>query len=139
MAAVERIALVGVHSCSTVDVGVLAASGPRLLSLRVSNSVLAQAGQISRFLDGGGAIIWGAVATAGPIGVTASRSLHQLEALWVELERRGCSIEVLRSQSLLSPECGLGALGVEVADRVCRSLHDIARTVRRRAHPASGW
>jgi hypothetical protein len=137
MAAVERRALVGVHSCAPVDVGVLIAAGPGLLCLPVASAVARQAAHIGRFLETGGTIAWGAVATAGPIGVTASRSLHQLEALWSELAFRGCSMEALRSQSLLSPECGLGSLGVGVADRVCRSLHDVARTVRRRAHPAS--
>ena len=34
---------------------------------------------------GGGRIAWGAVATGGPIGVTANRSWHQLASLWHEL------------------------------------------------------
>lgn len=130
MAAVEPVATVGVHCCCDVDASLLLAAGPHIISLPVSSSVLTLAGYVERFLAGGGWIAWGAVATGGPIGVTANRSWHRLASLWCELVQRGCSPDHLRQQSLLAPECGLGSHGVPVAERISHSLRDIGRAVR---------
>jgi hypothetical protein len=130
MAAVEPIATVGVHCCCDVDVSLLLAAGPNVVSLPVSAAIAPLAGYIERFLAGGGWIMWGAVATGGPIGVTANRSWHRLASLWHDLVQRGCSPIRLRQQSLLTADCGLGAHGVPVAERVSQSLRDIGRAVR---------
>ena len=94
------------------------------------------AGHVDDFLAGGGSIAWGAVATGGPIGVTANRSWHRLASLWQELVQRGCAPKRLRDQSLLTPECGLGSHGVPVAERISHSLRDIGRAVRSEATAA---
>jgi hypothetical protein len=130
MAAVEPVATVGVHCCCEIDASLLLAAGPHVVSLPVSSAIVPLAGYIDRFLAGGGWIAWGAVATGGPIGVTANRSWHRLASLWAELVQRGCSPTRLREQSLLTPECGLGAHGVPVAERISLTLRDIRRAVR---------
>jgi hypothetical protein len=130
MAVVEPIARVGVHCCDEIDATFLLDAGPDVLSLKVTPGVLDHAGYVDRFLERGGTIAWGAVATGGPIGVTANRSWHQLSSLWHDLARRGCAPRRLRDQSLLTPECGLGAHGVSVAERICHSLRDIGRAAR---------
>jgi hypothetical protein len=130
MAVAQSFGLVGVHCCDDVDATFLLDAGPDVLSLKVSAGVVDHAGYIDRFLERGGTIAWGAVATGGPIGVTANRSWHQLSALWHELSRRGCAPRRLRDQSLLTPECDLGAHGVQVAERICHSLRDIGRAAR---------
>jgi hypothetical protein len=130
MAAVEPVATVGVHCCCDVDPSLLLAAGPHVVSLPVSSSIAPLAGYIDRFLAGGGWVLWGAVATGGPIGVTANRSWHRLASLWHDLVQRGCSPIRLREQSLLTADCGLGSHGVPVAERVSQSLRDIGRAVR---------
>ncbi len=130
MAAVEPIATVGVHCCADIDVSLLLEAGPHLVSLPVTQSLASLAGHIDRFLARGGWIAWGAVATEGPIGVTANRSWHQLAGLWCALVERGCDPERLRTQSLITPQCGLGAHGVGTVERICRTLHDVARAAR---------
>lgn len=136
MAAVEPVATVGVHCCGDVDVSLLLAAGPNVVSLPVSSSIAPLAGYIDRFLAGGGWILWGAVATGGPIGVTANRSWHRLASLWHDLVQRGCSPTRLRDQSLLTADCGLGSHGVAVVERVSQSLRDIGRAVRSEATAA---
>jgi hypothetical protein len=130
MAAVEPVATVGVHCCCEVDVSLLLAAGPHVVSLPVSDAIAPLAGYLDRFLAGGGWVAWGAVATGGPIGVTANRSWHRLASLWHELVQRGCAPTPLREQSLLSAECGLSSHGVPVAERISHSLRDIGRAVR---------
>lgn len=130
MAAVEPIAAVGVHCCADLDVSLLLEAGPHMLSLAVTPKVVPLAGHLDRFLARGGWIAWGAVATEGPIGVTANRSWHQLASLWGDLVDRGCDPERLRRQSLITPQCGLGAHGVSTVERIGRTLHDVARAAR---------
>lgn len=130
MASVEHRAVVGVHTCADSETTALLEAGPGLLSLPVSTSVVPMVPLIERFLQGGGWIAWGAIATEGPIGVTSTRSWHQLSTVWCELVQRGCDPERLRRQSILTPQCGLGSHSPVVAERVCRSLRDVSRSVR---------
>ena len=136
MASVQPTASVGVHTCVDVDLATLLESGPQVLSLPVSSSVVPLVGYLERFLQHGGWIAWGAVATEGPIGVTSTRSWHQLSTLWCDLVQRGCDAERLRSQAILTPQCGLAAHSTAVAERVCHSLRDVSRSVRSTAAAA---
>ena len=136
MASIESSAAVGVHTCADVDVATLLESGPQVLSLPVSSSVVPLVGYLERFLEHDGWVAWGAVATEGPIGVTSTRAWHQLSTLWCDLVQRGCDAERLRSQAILTPQCGLGAHSNAVAERVCHSLRDVSRSVRSTAAAA---
>ena len=136
MAVLEPKATIGVHCCGDADVATLLESGPCVLSLPASMSLVPLAGYLDRFLRNGGWIAWGAVATGGPIGVTSTRSWHQLAKVWCELVQRGCDAGLLRTQSLLTPECGLGTHSVSVAERLCHSLRDVSRSVRSEAAAA---
>ena len=130
MASVQANAAVGVHTCAQVDLATLLESGPQVLSLPVSSEIVPLVGYVERFLQHGGWIAWGAIATEGPIGVTSTRSWHQLSTLWCDLVQRGCDPERLRSQALLTPQCGLASHSTAVAERVCHSLRDVSRSVR---------
>lgn len=130
MASIEANAAVGVHTCAEVDVATLLETGPQVISLPVSSTILSLAGYLERFLEHGGWVAWGAVATEGPIGVTSTRSWHQLSTLWCDLIQRGCDPELLRNQAILTPQCGLGAHSTAVAERVCHTLRDVSRSVR---------
>ena len=89
MAVLEPKVAVGVHCCGDADVATLLESGPSVLSLPVSVSLVPLAGYLDRFLRNGGWIAWGAVATEGPIGVTSARSWHHMSKVWCELVQRG--------------------------------------------------
>jgi len=130
MAAVASSATVGVHGCADADLSLLLAAGPDLISIPTSPSVLPMAGYLDRFAQNGGWIAWGAVATAGPIGVTSTRAWHQLVECWRELAARGCDIDRLRAQCLLTPECGLDTHNPAVAERICDVVRDLANKLR---------
>ena len=130
MAVLEPVATVGVHCCGEVDIATLLESGPQLISLPATNALVPLAGYLDRFLRNGGWVAWGAIATEGPIGVTSNRSWHRLSTLWCELVQRGCDATMLRQQCLLTTECGLGVHSTAVAERVCRSLSDVSRSLR---------
>ena len=136
LATLEPLATTGVHCCATTDYASIIAAGPRVLSIPATRDVIASAGYVQRFLEGGGWVAWGAVATDGPIGVTAGRAWHQLSGLWCELVQQGVDPVALRRQSLITTHCGLGMHSPAVAERLCRMVRDVARRVRDQATAA---
>ncbi len=130
MASVESTATVGVHTCGDIDLATLMASGPHVLSLPARTTLMPYAGYVARFLRDGGTIAWGAVPTEGPISGAAGRTAARLQAFWAELAQRGCDPVLLRRQSLISPQCGLGGHTASVAERVCATARAVSRCVQ---------
>lgn len=130
MAALPPSTLTGIHCCGPCDVATLLASGPAVVSLPVADSLLDWAGYLARYLDDGGVIAWGVVATDGPVPTTAERSWRELSDLWCALVQHGCDPVLLRRQSLVSPHCGLASFSVSVARRIARLTGDVGKRVR---------
>jgi hypothetical protein len=133
MAVAEPFALVGVHCCSPADWATVLASGPALLSLAARSDVAESAGYIARFIEDGGFVAWGAVATNGPVGWSAERSWRELSELWCTLVQRGCEPALLRRQSLVTPECGLGPHTPAIAAQVCELVGEVGRRIHDQA------
>lgn len=129
MAAAPAAAVTGIHCCGPCDVATLIAAGPRIISVPVSPALLDWAGYLDRFLDEGGVVAWGAVATDGPVPVTAERPWRELSDLWCGLVQRGGDPVALRRQSLVSPVCGLTAHAVSVARRIARLAAEVGKRV----------
>jgi hypothetical protein len=94
-------------------------------------------GAVADFLDRGGWLAWGAVPTDRPIGSTVERLWRQLSVLWCDLVSGGCEPSRLRTQSLITPACGLAHHGITQAEqvmtfttRLAQRLHDQAIGVR---------
>jgi hypothetical protein len=133
MAAVESNAVVGLHSCSDVSLGHLIAAGPNVLSVPVSPRLVDDAPKIAHFLQEGGWVAWGAVATGGPIGQSVERWCKKLASMWCGLVQGGCDATLLRRQSLVTPECGLALHSTESAALVTDQVHELAERVRTQA------
>jgi hypothetical protein len=133
MAMLEPVATVGVHCCADADVASLLAAGPAMLSIPLHPRLTEVAGYLARFLDDGGRVAWGVIATDGPIATSSERSWRQLSDVWCELVNRGCDPVDLRRRSLVTPACGLGLHSPEVAERVVRLTREIGRKVNDQA------
>jgi hypothetical protein len=133
LAAIEPLAITGLHVCATADIASLVSIGPDVLSVPVDQRLLDSAGYLARFLTDGGTIAWGAVGTEGPIATSAERPWRKLSDLWCELVHCGVDPTLLRQQSIITPMCGLGMHTPAVADRVYRLAADISRRVRDQA------
>ncbi len=133
LAAVEPLAVPGLHVCAEADIASLLATGPAVLSVPVRQSLLDAAGYLVQFLEQGGTIAWGAVPTSGPIPATADRPWRQLSELWCRLVERGADPVQLRTASMVTPECGLGMHSPAVAARVLRITGEVGRRVRDQA------
>ncbi|MCU1498356.1 MAG: hypothetical protein JWM47_2309 [Acidimicrobiales bacterium] len=137
LAAVEGRALTGVHCCGATDWRLVLQAGPQLLSLPVGADVTGSAGALGTFLERGGWVAWGAVATDGPLGEHPSRSWRQLSSQWCELVQQGCDPVLLRRQAMVSPVCGLALHDEAQADhvfvltrRLAEKIHDQVMGIR---------
>jgi methionine synthase II (cobalamin-independent) len=137
LAAVEARAVTGVHCCGPADWRAVLNAGPRILSLPVGADATGSAGAIGAFLERGGWVAWGAVATNEPLGEQPSRSWRQLSSQWCELVQAGCDPVLLRRQALVTPVCGLALHDEAQADhvfaltrRLAERIHDQVMGIR---------
>ena len=133
LAAIEPVAVTGLHVCATADIASLVSIGPDVLSVPVDLRLLDSAGYLARFISDGGTIAWGAVPTEGPIASSSERPWRKLSELWCELVQRGADPAQLRTQSIITPECGLATHTPAVAERVHRVAAEISERVRDQA------
>lgn len=133
MAAVGPDVAVGIHCCGTADIATMLETGPQVLSIPVSTDLVDYAGYISRFLDSGGVVAWGAIPTTGPITVRVDRYWNQLSDVWCQLVERGVDAGRIRRQSLVTPECGLSRHQVSSARKVARLASELGHKVSTQA------
>lgn len=137
LAAIETRAVSGLHVCGDADWPSLMSAGPQVLSVPAPSgsgaSIVQSGGYLQQFLARGGVVAWGAVITDGPISTTVERPWRQLSELWCRLVERGCDHLLLRQQSMISPECGLGVHSPAVAERVFRVAGELGNRVHDQA------
>jgi hypothetical protein len=121
--------LTAVHVCGRGDLRLALDAGPRLVHFDTHWLDLDDAVTLSRFLDGGGWIMWGAIPTDRPVGEQAAPLWKSLLDVWCELTRRGCDPARLRAQALVAPACGLAGHGVSQAERTMMLAREIGDRV----------
>jgi hypothetical protein len=118
-----------VHVCGRGNLRLALDAGPRLVHFDIAALDLDDAASLSRYLDGGGWVIWGAVPSDRPVGEQAAPMWKTLLDTWCELTRRGCDPSRLRSQALVAPACGLAGHGVSQAERTLLLAREIGDRV----------
>ena len=126
-------AMVGVHVCGDGDRRLAIEAGPDIVGVEVSRDLLTDAVSLGHYLDGGGWVAWGAVPTDRPVGEQAEHWWRQLVSIWCDLTRAGCDPVRLRTQSLITPACGLARHGVAQAEQLMRMAVEIGERVREQA------
>ncbi len=118
-----------VHVCGRGNLRLALDAGPRVVHFDVAALDLDNAAPLSRYLEGGGWVIWGAVPSDRPVGEQAAPMWKALLDTWCELTRRGCDPSRLRSQALVAPACGLAGHGVSQAERTLLLAREIGDRV----------
>ncbi len=127
--AAESFAHSGVHCCGSTDWSLVEQTGVSVLSLPADHTAVRFASTLAAFMARGGRIAWGAVPTDGPRAGTADRHWRALAAVWCELVRVGCDPVRLRTQAIITPECGLASHTTEQAEQVLALTQEIADRV----------
>jgi len=126
----ERGGIAGIHCCGNAD-------WPLLFDTRIDivnfdafgymDKVLLYPAAIKTFLNRGGALAWGIVPTGAYAGnETADMLLEKLKAGMDRLEANGIARDVLLSQCLLTPSCGLGSLKPDKAEAILKLLREVS-------------
>ena len=123
----------GVHVCGPGDVRLALEAGPQVLGVEVATTLIDDADVLARHLDADGWIAWGAVPTDRPVGESSEPLWRALVAVWCELTRRGCDPIRLRTQSVVTPACGLAGHGPTQAERALRLARELADRVHDQA------
>jgi methionine synthase II (cobalamin-independent) len=133
LAVIESTAVTGLHCCTTADYRLLLSAGPRVLSVPVREEISAHAGLFGDFLERGGWMAWGAVPTDGPVGTTVDRLWRRLAVLGRGLVEDGLDPELLISQAIITPTCGLAQHGVTQAELVMELTAAVADRLQQQA------
>jgi hypothetical protein len=131
LAAVDGIS--GVHVCGDGELRMALAAGPDIVHFDVGAFSLDDTTSLTRFIDGGGWVAWGAVPTHGPIGEHASPYWKALLDVWCDLTRRGCDPVRLRNQAIVAPACGLAGHGPSQAERAMLLARELGNRVHDQA------
>lgn len=123
----------GVHVCGSGDLRLALEAGPQVLGVEVRDTVVDDADVLARHLDADGWIAWGAVPTDRPVGESSEPLWRALVGVWCELTRRGCDPVRLRTQSVITPACGLAGHGPTQAERALRLARELADRVHDQA------
>lgn len=90
------------------------------------------AGQISRFLERGGAICWGIVPTLDfSDKIKADDLAGRLNGYIDTLAKKGVNRQRLMRQSLVSPSCGLGSIEEKKAEKILALLSEVSDNLRK--------
>ena len=128
--AAERTTQTGIHCCGNVGLDTAFAAGCDVLCVVPTPDIFDHLAAIIRHTEADGYFAWGAVSTNGPVPEHADHSWESLVRVWCELSNRGVDPLLLRTQALLSPECGLGLHSASAAERVMEIVSELRGRVR---------
>ena len=130
LAALEGVAVTGVHCCGPTDLRLVVAAGPDILAIPAEDDVvLPVANLLTSHIERGGWVAWGAIPTSKPLGTDADRLWRKLSLLWCDLVQAGADPTLLRARALVTPACGLAGHGVSQAARALRMTKTLSDRV----------
>ncbi|CAB1063736.1 hypothetical protein D1BOALGB6SA_8520 [Olavius sp. associated proteobacterium Delta 1] len=129
--------LVGVHVCANTDWSLVLDSSADIISFDAYayfDRFILYPEQIKTFIDSGKILAWGSVPTLNPEEIVRE-SIDSLWDLWQvqvkQVAALGINMQKLINQSLITPSCGMGSLGLDSAEKVIRLTTAISRKARK--------
>ena len=126
-------ALVGIHCCGNTDWSMLIEAHPHIINFDAYGYMdyfLLYPKEISGFINSGGIIAWGIVPTADFTGDETLELLHEkLQRGIKHLSDYGIDPDLIRSNSILTPACGMGSISEESADKVLELVSLLSRSM----------
>ena len=114
--------VIGIHCCGNTDWGMLVDAGADVINLDSAGfgeHLLLYPEKVRELMERGGAVAWGTVPTSEFKGDETGRGLwDDLHGLLKALEDKGLPHDLLASQSLVTPACGMGSLDEAKAEAI---------------------
>jgi len=128
--------LAGVHVCANTDWSLVLDSSADIISFDAHayfDRFILYPGLIKKFVASGKILAWGVVPTLDPAEI-ARETIASLWARWQaqvkQIEALGIDRQQLINQSLITPSCGMGSLGLDSAKKVITLTQAFSRKVR---------
>jgi hypothetical protein len=128
--------LAGIHVCANTDWSLILESGADIVNFDAYayfDRFVLYEHQIRDFLAGGRLLAWGIVPTLKAEEIERE-TVDSLYAGWQlrcsQLQDLGIAPEVLRSQSFITPSCGVGSLSLALAQRVLTLTRELSAKIR---------
>jgi len=133
----EEGGLVGVHVCANTDWSLILESAADIVSFDAYgyfDRFVLYAEQIKTFLDSGKILAWGIVPTLDPEEIEQA-TVETIWDRWMsqvnQIAELGIDVPKLISQSLITPSCGMGSLGLDSAEKVIRLTKAVSHKARK--------
>ena len=87
---------------------------------------------MKKYLERGGTIAWGIIPTSEEIlqNISVEMLFEKLEKIWTDLANLGIDWEQLLLASLITPACGLGTMGQDMAVKALTLTRNLSQMVR---------
>ncbi len=128
--------LAGIHVCANTDWSLVLESGADIVNFDAYayfDRFILYGSQIRDFLASGRFLAWGIVPTLKTEEIERE-TVDTLHAGWQErlrqVESLGIAPAVIRSQSFITPSCGVGSLSLDLARRVLALTRDLSAAIR---------
>jgi len=128
--------LAGVHVCANTDWTLILESAADILSFDAYayfDPFVIYRDAIRRFADRGGLVAWGLVPTLSPEDLereTTDSLFAQWRSKSDQVVRLGIDRQRLIAQSLITPACGMGTLGVKLALKAMQLTRELSERIR---------
>jgi hypothetical protein len=128
-------ALAGTHCCGNTEWPILIDAGVDIISFdafEYGDTIAYYPEQVTKFLEGGGAIAWGIVPTSEKISQETPDSLaKKLDERVKNLAGKGIDENLIWERCLLTPSCGTGPLSVELSDKIFQNLSELSKLLHK--------
>jgi hypothetical protein len=128
--------LAGIHVCANTDWSLVLESGADIVNFDAYayfDRFILYGSQIREFISAGRMLAWGIVPTLNPEEILRE-TVDSLYAGWLDrfrqVEALDLAPEIIRSQSFITPSCGVGSLSPDLAERVLTLTRDLSKTIR---------
>jgi len=127
--------LVGVHCCGNTDWSIFTdVPGIDIINFDAyyfTERLSLYGKELKGFFERGGILCWGIVPTQETISKEEPNTLlNRLKNGLDDLEKRGVSRQLLVSNLLISPACGLGTLNIEKAGEILKMLSETSKLLK---------
>jgi hypothetical protein len=126
----------GIHICANGDWSLALESGTDIINFDAFSyfdRLVLYKEELKTFIHNGGILAWGIVPTSSPEYID-NASTDSLYVMWLEqleqLESMGLDRAGILEQTLITPSCGTGSLGLEHAVKVLELTRDLSLRIR---------
>jgi len=124
-------ALAGIHCCGNTDWSVIAGTKADIINFDAylyADNLFLYAEDMKSFLKRGGYLAWGIAPTSEAVLKETGKSLFKKLFLQIEsLGKKSGAGDLVISNSLITPSCGMGTLSEELTEDILSKLADVAK------------